>query len=92
MPEDHDVKIAVMQSQIESLREQQRLHKEEITKTLNHLADRVFESINGIRDDIKDIYEFINRSRGSFTTLLLFASAIGGFVFALFSWWLERFK
>jgi len=52
----------------------------------------MFESIDGIRKDIKDIYEFINRSRGSIAALLLLASMLGEVVFALLSWWLERFK
>ena len=91
MIDDQDIKIAVMQSQIEGLREQHKSHKEEITKSLSELADKVFQSINGIRDDIKDIYEFINRSRGSVATLLLSASALGGVVVAVVSWALARF-
>ncbi len=91
MSYDQDIKIAVMQSQIEGLREQHRSHKEEITKSLNHLADKVFQSIEGIRGDIKDIYEFINRSRGSIAALLLCSSALGGVVVAVVSWTLARF-
>lgn len=91
MPDEQDIKIAVMQSQIEGLREQHRSHKEEITRSLSELADKVFLSIGGIRADIKDIYEFINRSRGSVAALLLGASALGGVVVAVVSWALARF-
>lgn len=91
MPDEQDIKIAVMQSQIEGLREQHRAHKEEITRSLSDLADKVFQSINGIRTDIKDIYEFINRSRGSVAALMLCASALGGVVVAVVSWGLAKF-
>ena len=84
-----ETKIAVMQTQIEELRAQHREHKEEITKTLNDLANKVFSSINDIRDDIKDIYEFI--SRGTAAALLMCASALGGVVVAVVSWALTRF-
>lgn len=91
MPDDQDIKIAVMQTQIEGLREQHKSHKEEITRSLSDLADKVYNSINGIRSDIKDIYEFINRSRGSVAVLLLSASALGGVVVAVVSWTLTKF-
>jgi len=91
MPNEQDIKIAVMQNQIEGLREQHKAHKEEITRSLSDLADKVFESINGIRTDIKDIYEFINRSKGSVAALLLCSSALGGIVVAVVSWALTRF-
>lgn len=80
-----------MQSQIEGLREQHKSHKEEITKSLADLADKVFVAIGGIRNDIKDIYEFINRSRGSIAALMLCASALGGIVVAVVSWALAKF-
>lgn len=91
MTDDQDIKIAVMQSQIEGLREQHKSHKEEITKSLADLADKVFVAIGGIRNDIKDIYEFINRSRGSIAALMLCASALGGIVVAVVSWALAKF-
>jgi hypothetical protein len=91
MPDDQDIKIAVMQTQIEGLREQHKSHKEEITRSLCDLADKMYSSINGIRSDIKDIYEFINRSRGGIVVLLLCASALGGVVVAVVSWALTRF-
>jgi len=87
MRDERDVKIAVMQSQIEGLREQHKVHKEEITFALNNLADRVFDSINGIRTDIKDIYGFINHSRGMMAALLFCASTLGG----LMSWMMGKF-
>jgi hypothetical protein len=91
MIDDQDIKIAVMQTQIEGLREQHKSHKEEITRSLANLADKMFDSINGIRSDIKDIYEFVNRSKGSLAALLLCASALGGVVVAVTSWVLARF-
>ena len=91
MPNPQDIKIAVMESQIEGLREQHKAHKEEITKSLTDLADKVFNSITGIRDDIKDIYEFINRSRGGVAALLLVSSCVGGTVVAVVSWALTHF-
>jgi hypothetical protein len=91
MADEQDIKIAVMQSQIEGLREQHKAHKEEITRSLTDLADKMFNAINGIRADIKDIYEFINRSRGSIAALLLCSSALGGVVVAVVSWGLARF-
>jgi len=91
MRDERDVKIAVMQSQIEGLREQHTAHKEEITKSLSNLADRVFDSINGMRTDIKDIYEFINHSRGLIAALLISSSILSELIFVLFSWILEKF-
>lgn len=79
MPNEQDIKIAVMESQIEGLREQHKSHKEEITKSLS----AVTEAINGIREDIKQIYEFVNKSRGSIAATILGASAIGGIVVAV---------
>ena len=89
-PNEQDIKIAVMQSQLEGLREQHKALKEEITNSLSDLADKVFNSINGIREDIKDIYEFINRSKGGVAALLLGSSALGGVVVAVVSWSLTR--
>ncbi len=91
MSDEQDIKIAVMQSQIDGLREQHKSHKEDITRSLTELANKVSESINGIREDIKDIYEFINRSRGGIAALVLVSSALGGVVVAVVSWALARF-
>lgn len=91
MSDDRDIKITVMQAQIEGLREQQKAHKEDITRSLNDLADKVFHSLNGIRDDMKDVYGFINRGRGSIAALLICSSALGGAVMTGVSWVLARF-
>jgi hypothetical protein len=81
MTEDQDIKIAVMQSQIESLREQ---HKQQ--------SDKLFDSVNDIRKDIKDIYQFVNHSRGSAAVLLVFAGMFGALIVDVFAWWLGKIK
>lgn len=80
-----------MQSELNGLREQHKSHREDISRSLEDLADKVFSSITGIHDDIKNIYEFINRSKGSLAALLLFASVLSGIVVAVVSWGLTRF-
>ena len=81
--DERDVKIAVMQNEIAGLREQHKAHKEEITVALSNLTEKVFESINGIRSDIKEIYAFINHSKGSIAAWFIAASAFGAVIFSL---------
>ncbi|MEI6730596.1 MAG: hypothetical protein WCL30_04990 [Pseudomonadota bacterium] len=80
---EQQIKIAVLESEIRGLREQHKAHKDDITKSLSDLADKVFDAISGIRTEIKDIYAFINRSKGGIAALVLLASAIGGAVTAI---------
>lgn len=84
-----EVKIAVLENEIKGLREQHKAHKDDITKSLSDLAYKVFDSINGIRTDIKDIYSFINKSKGGIAALVLAASAIGGAVTAILTHFLK---
>lgn len=81
--DDQDVKIAVLENEVAGLREQHKAHKQEITHTLNSLRDSVSESIDGIREDIKKIYEFVNQSKGYYAAVLIIASIIGGSVVAI---------
>lgn len=83
--DEQDVKIAVLQSEVNGLREQHKAHKEEITKSLENFKEIVSESIQGIRDDIKEIYEFINQSKGYYAAILIASSVIGGAVVAIAS-------
>ncbi len=87
--DDNAIKIAVMQNQIDGLREQHKAHKEEITKSMTDLGDKVFTVIDGIRGDIKDIYEFINKSRGAIAFLFIGSSAFGAVITALLTHYLK---
>ena len=87
--DDNAIKIAVMQNQIDGLREQHKAHKEEITKSMTELGDKVFTVIDGIRGDIKDIYEFINKSRGAIAFLFIGSSAFGAVITALLTHYLK---
>lgn len=83
--DEQDVKIAVLEKEVQGLREQHREHKIEITKSLDNFKEVVSESIQGIRDDIKEIYQFINTSKGYYAAVLLASSVIGGAVVAIAS-------
>ena len=91
MADEQDVKIAVLEREVAGLREQHRAHKEEISQSLREVAVNFFDSIKEIRTDIKNIYEFINRSKGALAFLILCSSALGGIVVAVVSWGLEKF-
>lgn len=79
--DEQDLKIAVMENEIKGLREQHKAHKDEITLSLN----QVWGVVKEIRTDIKNIFEFINRSRGGLYVAILAASVIGGVVVAFVS-------
>lgn len=83
--DDNTVKIAVLEREVAGLREQHKEHKLEITASLETFKTVVSESINGIRDDIKEIYEFINKSKGYYAAVLIVSSVIGGGVVAVAS-------
>ncbi len=91
MADEQDIKIAVLEREVAGLREQHRAHKQEITQSLREVAESCCESLKEIRNDIKNIYEFINRSRGGLAAMLMWASALGGVVVAVVSWGLARF-
>ena len=91
MADAQDIKIAVLERELAGLREQHKEHKEEIKTALDKVAGVFFENLKEMRNDIRNIYEFINQSRGGIATLMLFASALGGVVVAVVSWALGRF-
>jgi hypothetical protein len=91
MADVQDVKIAVLERELAGLREQHKEHKEEIKTALDKVAGVFFDNLKEMRNDIRNIYEFINQSRGSIATLMLLASALGGVVVAVVSWALGRF-
>ena len=86
MVDDQDIKIAVLVREVAGLREQHRAHKQEITQSLHEISDNFSLSLREIRMDIKNIYEFINRSKGGIATLIFSASTLGGIVVAVVSW------
>jgi hypothetical protein len=88
---EQDIKIAVLEREVAGLREQQKAHKEEITKSLTDIGNNFKESVIEIRNDIKYIYEFVNRIKGSFTILILAASALGGIVVAISEFLIAHF-
>lgn len=83
--DEQDVKIAVLENEVRGLREQHKEHKREITESLDSFKEIVSESIQGIRDDIKDIYQFINQSKGYLAAVVLGGSILGGAVVAIAS-------
>lgn len=83
--DEQDVKIAVLENEVRGLREQQKAHKEEITKAISDLAEKFFEQVGDISDDIKDIYQFINQSKGYLAAVVLGGSILGGAVVAIAS-------
>ena len=60
-------------------------------RSLIDRIERLEEERKALGSDIKDIYEFVNRSKGSLAALLLCASALGGVVVGVVSWLLARF-
>lgn len=90
MPDSHFIKIAVLEREIAGLREQHKEHKEEIKAALERVTGAFYDNLKEMRNDIRSINEFINRSRGSMATLMLIGSALGGIVVAVVSWLLSR--
>lgn len=91
MTDTQDVKIAVLERELAGLREQHREHKEEIKSALDKVAGAFFDNLKEMRNDIRNIYEFIHQSRGSIGTLMMLASTVGGIVVAVVSWGLANF-
>ena len=85
MADAQDVKIAVLERELAGLREQHKEHKEEIKTALDKVAGVFFDNLKEMRNDIRNIYEFINQSRGGIATIMLVASAVGGVVVAVVS-------
>jgi hypothetical protein len=81
--DEQDVKIAVLEREVAGLREQHKDHKTEMVNSLNKLTDAVFDAIKTLREDVKDIYEFINKSKGYVVAMMLVCSVVGGSVAAI---------
>jgi hypothetical protein len=91
MPDEQDIKIAILEKEVAGLRELYSVQREEIRQSLREVADEFFDSIKEIHSDIKSIYEFINQSKGGIAALMFSASAVGGVVVAVVSWGLTKF-
>ena len=91
MTDPYEVKIAVLERELEGLREQHKEHKEEIKQVIDKIAGVFYDNLKEMRTDIRNIYEFINRSRGGIAVIMLIGSALGGVVVAVVSWWLARY-
>jgi Flp pilus assembly protein TadB len=91
MADEQDIKIAVLEREVQGLREQHRAHKEEISQALREVAENFYDSLKEIRNDIKNIFEFINRGKGGLAVMLLLASVLSGVVVAIVSWALSKF-
>ncbi len=91
MADEQDIKIAVLEREVQGLREQHRAHKEEITQSLREVAESFHDNLKEIRNDIKNIFEFINRGKGGFAVILLLSSTLSGIVVAVVSWGLSKF-
>jgi len=77
---DVEVRVAVLETRMDALE-----------KARKSDTDNLLEAVDGIRADIKDIYEFINKSKGSIASLILIASGVSGTVVAVVSWALTHF-
>lgn len=81
--DEQDVRIAVLEHEVAGLREQHKEHKTEMVNSLDKLTDAVFDAIKSIRDDIKTIYEFINKSKGYVFAMMMLSSIVGGSIAAI---------
>lgn len=85
--DDTDVKmaiqIAVLENEVSGLREQHKNHKIETVQAIDKLTVAVFDAIDGIRLEIKNIYEFINKSKGWAAAVILLSSILGGTMVAV---------
>lgn len=61
-----EIKVAVLETELKGLREQQKAHATETQKALQSLSA-----------DIRDLMQVMNRGRGAFAFGLFLASAIG---------------
>ena len=69
---DHAVEIAVIKSELNGLREQQRVHARE-TK----------ESIDKLGKDVRDLVAVMNRGKGAFGFAMVLAGGVGAGAVAL---------
>ena len=81
--DEQDVKIAVLENEVAGLREQHKAHKIETVASLDKLTDAVFDAIKALRDDVKNIYEFINKSKGYVLACMLLCSILAGLISAI---------
>ena len=81
--DERDVKIAVLEREVSGIREQHKEHKVEVMASIEKLSDNVFDAVEGLRGDVKEIFEFINKSKGSVIILVILCSVLGGTVSAI---------
>lgn len=71
--QSNTIKIAVLETEMKGLREQQKSHAEE-TKV----------AIANVAKDVKDVMAIMNRGKGAYTASLVIAGGIGAFMLKLF--------
>lgn len=86
-PDTLETRVAVLETRIENLEENHNKLEELHEKSNGALL----QAVNSIRADLKEIYEFINKSKGSLAALLLAASGITGIIVAVVDWTLTHF-
>lgn len=75
-----ETRMAVIETKVDSLEAEHRRSN-----------GALLEAVEAIREDIKEIFEFINKSKGGIAALLLGASVITGTVVSVVSWFLTHF-
>lgn len=75
-----ETRMAVMENRLDTLEEEH-----------DRSNGNLLLAVEAIRKDIKEIFEFINRSKGGITALILAASVITGTVVSVVSWVLAHF-
>lgn len=70
--QENAIKIAVVETELKGLREQQKSH-----------ADEMREGMKEIRSDVAELMAIMNRGRGAFAASMAVAATIGGFIVLL---------
>lgn len=73
------IKIAVLQEQIVSLRDQQRTHNEHAQRRFNNLEEKLDE-----------LTAILNRGRGAYAASMALAAAIGGVMIEVLNFFSHR--
>lgn len=86
MTDLQEIKVAVLEREVFMLREQLEKHKGEDREMFKNIWTELRDGLDAVQKDLREIFAFINNSKGRDAIRMALASGTGGLIVAVVPW------